>query len=61
MFDHLSFKRPSIQNTKMLVVKASLLDLSQTILGDPGAARVSLNGWEKNGAKKSKGQFFPPV
>ena len=35
MFDHLSFKRPSIQNTKTLAVKAFLLDLSQTILGDP--------------------------
>ena len=47
MFDHLSFKRPSIQNAKMLAVKPLLLHLSQTILGDQGAGSVSLNGREK--------------
>ena len=44
-------KRPSSQNTKVL-------DISQTVLGDPGADGVSLNGQEKNGAEKSKGRFF---
>ena len=44
-------KRPSSQNTKML-------DISQTVLGDPGADSVSLNGRETNGAEKSTGRFF---
>ena len=57
MFDHLSFKRPSIQNAKMLAVKPLLLHLSQTILGDQGAGSVSLNGREKMARRKVNDGF----